>query len=138
MEGIDPRWVPITPVTSQWEKVAGTQHSRTQLPLVVAWAITIHKSQGLTLDCVVVELGANDFAPGLSFVAISRVKTLKGLAIRTAFGINRLQSNTETPVKNMLREDTLRREQLGFELETYGMDLSQWQSEFDLVDNTVA
>ena len=41
-------------------------------------------------------------------------------------------------MKKMQREDTLRCEQLGFELETYGMDLSQWQNEFDLVDNTVA
>ena len=103
----------------------------------MAWAITIHKSQGLTLDRVVVELGANEFAQGLSFVAISRVKALKGLAIRTAFGINRLQSNSETHMKKMQREDTLRREQLGFELETYGMDLFQWPNEFDLVDNTV-
>ena len=85
---MDPRWVPITPVTSQWEKVAGSQLSRRQLPLTVAWAITIHKSQGLTLDHVVVELGANEFAQGLSFVVISRVKALKGLAIPTAFGIN--------------------------------------------------
>jgi ATP-dependent exoDNAse (exonuclease V) alpha subunit len=48
---------------------------------MMAWGITIHKSQGLTLEKVVVELGDKDFSVGLSFVAISQVKTLKGLAV---------------------------------------------------------
>ena len=55
--------------------------THTQLPLMMAWGITIYKSQGLTLEKVVVELGDKDFSVGLSFVAISQVKTLKGLAV---------------------------------------------------------
>ena len=49
----------------------------------MAWGITIHKSQGLTLERVVIELGRTDFSPGLTFVAISRVKSLNGLAFRS-------------------------------------------------------
>ena len=50
---------------------------------MLAWGITIHKSQGLTLEKAVVELGEKDFSAGLTLVAISQVKTLKGLAFHT-------------------------------------------------------
>ena len=47
---------------------------------MLAWGITIHKSQGLTLEKSVVELGEKDFSAGLTFVAVSCVKTLKRLS----------------------------------------------------------
>eukprot|EP00762_Andalucia_godoyi_P008050 ANDGO_02165.mRNA.1 ATP-dependent DNA helicase pfh1 len=53
---------------------------RKQIPLTLAYAITIHKSQGMTLDMAVVDLGNRELSPGLTFVAISRVKRLEGLA----------------------------------------------------------
>ena len=59
--------------------------------MALAWAITIHKSQGLTLAEVVIELGLKEFSSGLSYVAISRVKSLKGLIFRDHFPITRLQ-----------------------------------------------
>ena len=50
-------------------------------PLSLAWAITIHKSQGMTLDRVTVDLGRNEFASGLTFVALSRARTFGGLRV---------------------------------------------------------
>ena len=84
--------VPIVPAVAQWETKTGKQLTRTQLPLMMAWGITMHKSQGLTLEKVVVELGDKDFSAGLSFVAISRVKTLKDLAFHTCFDHAQLKS----------------------------------------------
>jgi ATP-dependent DNA helicase PIF1 len=83
-------WIPITSFTARWEN-GDKALTRTQFPLRLAWAITVHKSQGLTLDKAVIELGDTDFTPGLSFVAMSRVKKISGLLFKTEFQINRLQ-----------------------------------------------
>jgi ATP-dependent DNA helicase PIF1 len=61
------------------EKTLG---SYTQFPLILAWAVTIHKSQGKTLERVIIDLGHGAFAAGQLYVALSRCKTLTGIALK--------------------------------------------------------
>lgn len=85
-------YYPISPV--KWEKYEYTFDSQTQLvtqevvakftgiPLRLAWALTVHKAQGLTFGRAHIELGAGGaFSPGQTYVALSRVRTLEGLSL---------------------------------------------------------
>lgn len=63
-----------------------------QIPLVTAWAITIHKAQGASLDLVEVDVGNSIFAYGQTYVALSRVKTLEGLYLKS-FSPNKIIMN---------------------------------------------
>jgi ATP-dependent exoDNAse (exonuclease V) alpha subunit len=67
--------------------------SYTQLPLIHAWAVTIHKAQGLTLDDVRVDLGAGAFAPGQVYVALSRVRALDGLSFARPLRANDVRAD---------------------------------------------
>ncbi len=53
-----------------------------QIPVRLAWAITIHKSQGKTFDNVIIDLGRRSFAHGQTYVALSRCRTLEGMVLK--------------------------------------------------------
>lgn len=70
----------VTMAPAAWETLDGEMvlASVNQVPLRLAWGITIHKSQGMTLDRAVMDL-RRTFAPGMGYVALSRVENLGGL-----------------------------------------------------------
>jgi ATP-dependent exoDNAse (exonuclease V) alpha subunit len=53
-----------------------------QYPLMLAWAVTIHKSQGKTFDRVIIDIGRGTFAHGQTYVALSRCTTLDGIVLK--------------------------------------------------------
>jgi len=63
-----------------------------QIPLILSWAITIHKSQGITLESALIDGGDNIFEYGQIYVALSRVKTLDGLFLRR-FNPSKIKTN---------------------------------------------
>ena len=75
---VDGREVAIPEHT--WELESGDDiANKTQIPLNLAWALTIHKCQGQTFEQAIIELHDGTFAHGMAYVALSRVKTIEGL-----------------------------------------------------------
>lgn len=75
-----------------WPNDKYAHYGLKQIPLILAWAITIHKSQGATLDMAEINAGSSIFACGQTYVAMSRVRTLDGLYL-TSFAPERVKIN---------------------------------------------
>ena len=71
--------MPIGPATWDSDDLEGLQ--RKQIPLRLAYALTIHKAQGATLDCALIDIGSSTFECGQAYVALSRVRSLESLYI---------------------------------------------------------
>ena len=80
----------------------------TQMPLRLAWAITIHKSQGMSLDAAEIDL-SRSFVAGMGYVALSRVRSLKGLFLK---GINNIALSVNEDVLDFDQELKKRSEQV--------------------------
>ncbi len=80
-----------------------------QIPLKLAWAITIHKSQGKTFDRVVIDLGNGSFASGQTYVALSRCRTFEGIRLKKP--IRKSDVRVDRQVHRFLTE---------YQRETYG------------------
>ena len=85
-----------------WTSESNKNISVSQIPLIYAWAITIHKSQGVTLDAAIMDIGKNIFEYGQTYVALSRVKTLEGLYL-TSFDYTKIAANPK--VKKFYGDD---------------------------------
>lgn len=96
-------YTPIFPVTRRFE-YKSRDCSRTNFPLRPAYAITVHKAQGLTLPRVVLNLERRDHSPGLSYVAVSRVKKLSSIMFETPFDLSRFSTRESSNMKDRARD----------------------------------
>jgi ATP-dependent DNA helicase PIF1 len=88
----------ITVEPAKWTLTKTDNHhaiiaTRSQYPLDLAWAITIHKAQGMSLDSVYTDL-SECFADGMAYVALSRCRTLQGLTV-TGLSVKAIRANKE-------------------------------------------
>lgn len=83
------RHFPLLPTIVSWREQS-VECTRRQFPINLAYALTIHKAQGLTLDKVVVDIGDRETSPGISYIAFSRVRRIEDLLILKAFNYMRL------------------------------------------------
>lgn len=88
--GFDPQGTPVVqflqgkpiPIgAASWESEELPGVSRKQIPLRLAYAITIHKAQGATLDCALIDIGTSTFEFGQAYVALSRVRDMNSLYV---------------------------------------------------------
>jgi hypothetical protein len=100
--------VPILRSKKDWA-AGGITLSRTQFPLVLVYVISVHKSQGISIDRAVLSISRKaDCAPGITYVALSRVKTLEGILFTEQFDISWFKTKP-TKTTQMRAEDEQRR-----------------------------
>lgn len=115
-----------------------------QYPIKLAWAVTIHKSQGLTFDHAIIDAGKS-FVAGQVYVALSRVRTLNGLILRSKINKDSLRSNREVvayvqplPVEALAELMRKAQERFILQLVLEHFSFRSIAHEIDLMDNDTA
>lgn len=145
------RRIKVEPHSWKLEEDGKVRAEVVQLPLRLAWAITIHKSQGMSLDAAEIDL-SKSFTPGMGYVALSRVRSLDGLflsginamALRLYPAIYELDRNLKSLSKELAlitrdaAEETPQ-EQLGSEIDAgLLVKLKKWRTERSKSDSMPA
>ncbi len=99
VEALDGREIIASPTSWAIEEESLIKAEICQIPLRLAWAITIHKSQGMSLDAAEIDL-SKSFVPGMGYVALSRVRTLSGMKL---VGLNDMALRVNPEVLGMDR-----------------------------------
>ena len=90
-----------------------------QYPVKLAWAVTVHKSQGLTFDKAIIDVG-EAFAPGQVYVALSRLRSLAGLILRTKINTNAINTDRDVVIFSNEKQaqtqlpETLQKEKINY------------------------
>ena len=102
------KWVPIFPEITRWGGAGDTDHYRKQFPICLSWALTVWKSQGMTIRGLVsVSLGDSEKEHGLTFVALSRATDINNVFLGAGCSLERITTKISSgfKLKQRLVED---------------------------------